>query len=218
MVETSMHDRVDLVEPQSKDKGKAIILETPKPPKPKMRKSQVMTLLDEPPSITFEMLRSNGILKPKYAGSYDPSSPFFNPKKHCAFHSEMPGHDTDECRQLRRDVQNLIGNGRIVQKPRPQLIWYQPPKIIPTSNYTQLTPRTQTIWYPPPPIAPTSYYIPASYPQPVFTAYPYGQTIVPRGKVNQKKPRYECSISTGFVTLTGDSTKLTTRNLKKRHD
>ncbi|MCD7451331.1 hypothetical protein HAX54_011023 [Datura stramonium] len=95
----------------------------------------------------------------------------FDPNKHCAFHSGMEGHDTNECFNLKKEIQKLISSGRISQRPRSQLVWYQPPKFIPTSNYTPtyhppFTMRLpiQIMWYPPPTIAPTLHYIPTPSP------------------------------------------------------
>ncbi|MCD7456326.1 hypothetical protein HAX54_031307 [Datura stramonium] len=130
--EVMMHNKFDLEKSQSKDKGKVMI----KPPKFKTRKSQVLTQLAEPPAITFEMLRSHGILQPKNDGIPNPLRKNFNPNKHCTFHSGMQGHDTNECRHLKKEIQKLIISGRISQTPRPQLVWYQPPEIIPTPSYT----------------------------------------------------------------------------------
>ncbi|MCD9639410.1 hypothetical protein HAX54_023923 [Datura stramonium] len=96
--EVMMHNKFGLVKQQFKDKGKIMI----KPPKFKTRKPQVMTQLAEPPAITFEMLRSHGILQPKNDGIPNPLRNDFDPKKHCAFHSGMQGHDTNECHHLRK--------------------------------------------------------------------------------------------------------------------
>ncbi|MCD7458261.1 hypothetical protein HAX54_037729 [Datura stramonium] len=132
MEEVMMHNKFDQAKPQSKDKGKVMI----KPPKFKARKPQVITQLAKPPAVTFEMLRSHGILLPKNDGIPNPLRKDFDPNKHCSFHSGMQGHDTNECRHLKKEIRKLIISGRISQRPRPQLIRYKPPEIIPTSNYT----------------------------------------------------------------------------------
>ncbi|MCD7464809.1 hypothetical protein HAX54_053443 [Datura stramonium] len=167
MEEVMTHNKFGHAKPQPKDKGKFMI----KPPKFKARRPQVMTQLAEPPAITFEMLRTHGILQPKNDDIPNPLRKEFDPNKHCDFHSSMQGHDTNECHHLKEEIRKLIINGKISQGPRPQLIWYQPPEIIPTSNYTPIyhppftmRPPVQTMWYLSPTIAPTSHYIPTPYP------------------------------------------------------
>ncbi|MCD7456882.1 hypothetical protein HAX54_033475 [Datura stramonium] len=178
-----MHNKFGLAKPQSKDKGEVMI----KPPKFKARKPHVMTQLAEPPAITFEMLRSHGILQPKNDGIPNPLHKDFDLNKHCAFHFGMQDRDTNECRHLKEEIQKLISSGRISQRSLPQLVWYQPPKIIPTQNYTPtyhppftMRPPVQTMWYPPPTIALTSRYIPTPYPQFVTVTYPHNQATMPR--------------------------------------
>ena len=36
------------------------------------------------------------------------TSPRYNPNARCAYHSESPGHDTNDCRALRNKVQDLL--------------------------------------------------------------------------------------------------------------
>ena len=36
------------------------------------------------------------------------TSPKYNPNARCAFHSDSPGHDTDDCWSLKNKVQDLI--------------------------------------------------------------------------------------------------------------
>ena len=36
------------------------------------------------------------------------TSPMYNPNAHCAFHSDSPGHDTNDCWVLNNKVQDLI--------------------------------------------------------------------------------------------------------------
>ena len=36
------------------------------------------------------------------------SSPNYNPDARCAYHSNSPGHDTDDCWMLKYKIQNLI--------------------------------------------------------------------------------------------------------------
>ena len=41
------------------------------------------------------------------------SSPNYNPDARCAYHSNSPGHDTDDCWQLKYKIQNLIDEGAL---------------------------------------------------------------------------------------------------------
>lgn len=77
---TLTHNKVGLVETQLSNKRKTTINEVSRPSKFKVSKSKAKTLLYEPPSITFEILRSHDILQPKLIDSYFPSSTFFDPK------------------------------------------------------------------------------------------------------------------------------------------
>ena len=38
------------------------------------------------------------------------SSPKYNPNARCAYHSNSPGHDTNDCWALKRKIQDLIDN------------------------------------------------------------------------------------------------------------
>ncbi|OIT39888.1 hypothetical protein A4A49_07739 [Nicotiana attenuata] len=106
------------VETHLEDKGKGVIDEAlnPPPSAPKIRKSRNFTLLNEPPSIIFERLRSFGIMQPKPAKI---PPPHFNPTKCCTFHSGMLGHTTNECHCLKEEIQKLLDNGRVIQRPMP---------------------------------------------------------------------------------------------------
>ena len=41
------------------------------------------------------------------------SSPNYNPDARCAYHSNSPGHDTDDCWKLKYKIQNLIDEGAL---------------------------------------------------------------------------------------------------------
>ena len=41
------------------------------------------------------------------------SSPNYNPDARCAYHSNSPGHDTDDCWALKNKIQNLIDEGAL---------------------------------------------------------------------------------------------------------
>ena len=39
------------------------------------------------------------------------ASPRYNPDARCAYHSNSPGHDTDDCWALKNKIQDLIDKG-----------------------------------------------------------------------------------------------------------
>ena len=54
------------------------------------------------------LLRSNLTTLKEAPKNPNTSSPRYNPNAHCAYHSESPGHDTNDCWALRNKVQDLI--------------------------------------------------------------------------------------------------------------
>ncbi|KEH17240.1 hypothetical protein MTR_0030s0370 [Medicago truncatula] len=44
----------------------------------------------------------------------DHSSSNFDPSKNCVYHSNIQGHDIEECEALRNKIQNMIENGKII--------------------------------------------------------------------------------------------------------
>ena len=40
-------------------------------------------------------------------------SPNYNPDARCVYHSNSPGHDTDDCWKLKYKIQNLIDEGAL---------------------------------------------------------------------------------------------------------
>ena len=44
----------------------------------------------------------------------DISAPTYNPDKRCAYHSDSPGHDTNDCWSLKNKIQDLI-DGRVLE-------------------------------------------------------------------------------------------------------
>ena len=47
------------------------------------------------------------------------SSPKYNPNAKCAYHSNSPGHDTNDCWSLKNKIQDLIDNKTIEFDPPP---------------------------------------------------------------------------------------------------
>ena len=41
------------------------------------------------------------------------ASPRYNPDARCAYHSDSPGHDTDDCWTLKNKIQDLIDEGAL---------------------------------------------------------------------------------------------------------
>ena len=55
------------------------------------------------------------------------SSPNYNPDVRCAYHSNSPGHDTDDCWKLKYKIQNLIDEGALEFTQDGQLeLFYHP--------------------------------------------------------------------------------------------
>ena len=63
-----------------------------------------MTLVEVLP----HLLRSNLETLKEAPKNSNTTSPRYNPNARCAYHSESPGHDTNECWALRNKVQDLI--------------------------------------------------------------------------------------------------------------
>ncbi|KAG5580457.1 hypothetical protein H5410_051084 [Solanum commersonii] len=47
------------------------------------------------------------------------SSSTFDLSKNCAYHSNIQGHDTEECPALRNNIQNMIDKGKIIVQQGP---------------------------------------------------------------------------------------------------
>nr|XP_016499102.1 PREDICTED: uncharacterized protein LOC107817750 [Nicotiana tabacum] len=57
-----------------------------------------------------------GLLQPVPPNRQNPESPSYQPGARCAYHSGVEGHDTESCWTLKRVVENLIEQKRIVLK------------------------------------------------------------------------------------------------------
>lgn len=71
---------------------------------------RIFTQLAEPLTQLYERLNAAGILHPIKAKSVDTSAKWYDPKKWCAYHSGVAGHDTENCLTLKNKVQDLIDN------------------------------------------------------------------------------------------------------------
>ena len=54
------------------------------------------------------LLRSNLVTLKEAPKNPNTTSPQYNPNAQCAYHSESPGHNTNDCWALRNKVQDLI--------------------------------------------------------------------------------------------------------------
>lgn len=90
------------------------------------------TPLFEPPYIIFEKLKVVGILRPIWGNISKNFPPYIDTSKRCSYHSGKPSHTTDECGNLRQDIQILLDNGQINQVvgPHVQFVWYRDPNIV----------------------------------------------------------------------------------------
>ena len=57
------------------------------------------------------LLRLNLITLRAHPRNPNTASPAYDPNKRCAYHSASPGHDTNECWDLRNKIQDLIDEG-----------------------------------------------------------------------------------------------------------
>ena len=59
------------------------------------------------------LLRLNLITLRAHPRNPNTASPAYDPNKRCAYHSASPGHDTNECWELRNKIQHLIDEGTV---------------------------------------------------------------------------------------------------------
>ncbi|KAH0716784.1 hypothetical protein KY290_013044 [Solanum tuberosum] len=85
-------------------------------------KSFSFTPLDEPYVDIFERLRANGLLQSRkgFIPEYTPKH--FDPSKNCAYHSNIQGHDTENCHALKFKIQRMIYSGKIKLQLEPSII------------------------------------------------------------------------------------------------
>ncbi|XP_060183150.1 uncharacterized protein LOC132613116 [Lycium barbarum] len=79
----------------------------------KKRKSFCFTTLNEPLANIFKRLSAKGILQPKEGFIPKHPPPNFDLSKSCAYHSNIQGHDIEECPALRFKIQSMIESGKI---------------------------------------------------------------------------------------------------------
>ncbi|OIT22935.1 hypothetical protein A4A49_63442, partial [Nicotiana attenuata] len=73
--------------------------------------------LDEPLVDILERLKAKGLLQPRKGFISEHPTQNFDPSKNCAFHSNIQGHDTEECPALKFKIQSMIEQGKIKIQP-----------------------------------------------------------------------------------------------------
>uniref|UniRef100_M1DGM9 Uncharacterized protein n=1 Tax=Solanum tuberosum TaxID=4113 RepID=M1DGM9_SOLTU len=85
----------------------------------KIRKSRTFTPLMETLTSIFQRLWAKGLLKPRKGWIPKHSSSTLDSSKNCVYHSNIQGHDTEECPALKNKIQNMIENGKIIVQQGP---------------------------------------------------------------------------------------------------
>ena len=80
----------------------------------KVRKPRVFTPLRETLTDIFQRLWAKGLLRPINGWIPNHSTSNFDLSKNCAYHSNIQGHDTEECEALRNKIQNMIEKWKII--------------------------------------------------------------------------------------------------------
>ncbi|XP_059310139.1 uncharacterized protein LOC132061316 [Lycium ferocissimum] len=81
--------------------------------------AKTYTPLAEPLAQLYERLRTAGILHPIQGRVPNPLPRWYDGTKHCAYHSGVAGHDTENCLTLKDKVEALIKEGVIQLKGAP---------------------------------------------------------------------------------------------------
>ena len=63
------------------------------------------------------LLKTNLVTLRNPPSNPDISSPKYNPNAKCAYHSNNPGHEADQCLALKNKIQDLIDNKKIEFDP-----------------------------------------------------------------------------------------------------
>ena len=62
----------------------------------------------------FEKLKNHDMIAPIPPNRVDPRARSFDPSKRCEYHSNAQGHNVESCRDLKREIERMIQEGRIV--------------------------------------------------------------------------------------------------------
>ncbi|KAG5600800.1 hypothetical protein H5410_032170 [Solanum commersonii] len=71
------------------------------------------------PQVSQHKVRKPRFLNPREGWIPKHSSSTLDLSKNCAYHSNIQGHDTEECPALRNKIQNMIENGKIIVQQGP---------------------------------------------------------------------------------------------------
>ena len=80
----------------------------------KVREPRAFTPLRETLTDIFQRLWAKGLLRPINGWIPKHSTSNFDLSKNCAYHSNIQGHDTEQCAALRNKIQNMIEKGKII--------------------------------------------------------------------------------------------------------
>ncbi|KAK4721901.1 hypothetical protein R3W88_012134 [Solanum pinnatisectum] len=93
------------------------------PPYPRFEKksARIFTPLVESRTKLFERLNAAGYIHPVGPKPVDTNSKFYRPDQRCAYHSNNVGHDTEDCINLKHEIQDLIDQKVAALVPRETL-------------------------------------------------------------------------------------------------
>ncbi|XP_015057445.1 uncharacterized protein LOC107003639 [Solanum pennellii] len=89
------------------------------PPRPRFEKkpSRSFTALAESRTKLFERLSAAGYIHPVGTKPVDVNFRFYRPEQRCAYHSNIVGHDTEDCINLKHKIQDLIDQEVVSLQP-----------------------------------------------------------------------------------------------------
>ncbi|XP_059277557.1 uncharacterized protein LOC132031603 [Lycium ferocissimum] len=82
-------------------------------PNTDIKNTRNYTRFTEPLAQLFERLKAAGVIQPIEGKILDPIPRWFDGSKHCAYHSGVAGHDTEDCYGLKNKIEALIKEGAI---------------------------------------------------------------------------------------------------------
>ena len=95
--------------------------------------------------ILSQLLKTNLVTLSEAPKNSNTTSPLYNPNARCAYHSDSPGHDTNNCWTLKNKVQDLIDAKEIEFDPSetPNVITAPMPKNGPGINDIDVVSTTE---------------------------------------------------------------------------
>jgi len=79
-----------------------------------LKRGKALTPIGVSYASLFERLRHAGLIETLPAYTPDPRARNFDPAARCAYHSNVIGHNIESCRNLKKEVEKMIQEGRIV--------------------------------------------------------------------------------------------------------